>query len=216
MTDFSQRRTVMVDTQVRPNEVTSYPVIEAMLNVPREEFIPEALRDVAYTGENIPLTRNRVELEPRTLGRMLEVLDVQSSDLVLNIGCGYGYAAALVARIAEAVVAVEEEDLAAEAQTRLAAQDVFNVAVTSGDLTAGWPGQAPYDAILINGAVEVLPDALAAQLRDGGRIVALFVEGQLGTVRIGIKSDDRIDWRYAYNAYAPVLPGFKRAPSFAL
>ncbi len=217
MTDFAQRRTMMVDTQVRPNEVTSYPVIDAMLTVPREQFVPDALRNVAYAGENIDLGRNRVELEPRTLGRMLEALDIQSSDLVLHVACGYGYATAVMARIAEAVVATEENsEMASEAQSRLAAQDIYNVAVTEAALTAGFPGQAPYDAMLIGGAIETLPETLADQLREGGRIVALFVEGQLGTVRLGHKLDGQITWRNVFNAFAPILPGFKRVSSFAL
>lgn len=217
MTDFAQRRTMMVDTQVRPNEVTSYPVIDAMLTVPREQFVPDALRNVAYAGENIDLGHNRVELEPRTLGRMLEALDIQSSDLVLHVACGYGYATAVMARIAEAVVATEENsEMASEAQSRLAAQDIYNVAVTEAALTAGFPGQAPYDAMLIGGAIETLPETLADQLREGGRIVALFVEGQLGTVRLGHKLDGQITWRNVFNAFAPILPGFKRVSSFAL
>lgn len=217
MTDFAQRRTMMVDTQVRPNEVTSYAVIDAMLSVPREQFVPDALRNVAYAGENIEIARNRVEFEPRTLGRMLETMDIQSSDLVLHVGCGYGYASAVMARIAEAVVAIEDNpESAAEAQSRLAAQDVYNVAVTQAELTAGWPGQAPYDAMLIGGAIETLPQALADQLREGGRVVALFVEGQLGTVRLGTKLDGQITWRNVFNAFAPILPGFKRVSSFAL
>src|SRR5690606_34121583 len=122
MTDFAQRRTHMVDTQVRPNDVTSYPVIEAMLNVPREQFVPEARREVAYVGNNIDLIPGRVLLEPRTLGKMIDTLNLQSEDLVLNIGCGYGYAAAVMARIVEAVVAVEEDaGMAAAAESRLAA-----------------------------------------------------------------------------------------------
>ncbi|KRW98045.1 protein-L-isoaspartate O-methyltransferase [Paracoccus sp. PXZ] len=217
MTDFAQRRTMMVDTQVRPNEVTSYPVIEAMLNVPREQFVPESRRDVAYVGNNIDLAPGRVLLEPRTLGKMMDVLNLQNDDLVLDVGCGYGYAAAVMARIAEAVVAVEEDAaMAAEAESRLAAQDVFNVAVVQGALAEGCPGQAPYDAILIEGAVEQVPEALAEQLREGGRIVALFREGNLGTVRIGHKLDGRVNWRFAFNAVAPLLPGFARPRGFVL
>ena len=114
MTDFAQRRTMMVETQVRPNEVTSYPVIEAMLTVPREQFVPDSRRDVAYAENNIELAPGRVLLEPRTLGKMMDVLDLQNSDLVLDIGPGYGYAAALIARIAEAVVAVESDESMAD------------------------------------------------------------------------------------------------------
>jgi protein-L-isoaspartate(D-aspartate) O-methyltransferase len=217
MTDFAQRRTMMVDSQVRPNDVTSYPVIDAMLQVPREQFVPESRRDVAYVGENIDLAPGRVLLEPRTLGKMLEVLDLQNTDLVLNIGAGYGYSAALIARIAEAVVAVEsDESMATEAQARLAAQDVFNVAVVHAPLTEGYASQAPYDAILIEGAVEQVPATLADQLAEGGRIVALFADGNLGTVRIGRKVDGRINWRFSFNAGAPILPGFAKEPGFAL
>ncbi|HWL56200.1 MAG TPA: protein-L-isoaspartate O-methyltransferase [Paracoccus sp. (in: a-proteobacteria)] len=217
MTDFAQRRTMMVDTQVRPNDVTSYPVIEAMLNVPREQFVPETLRDVAYAGHNIELGAGRVLFEPRTLGKMMEVLDLQSGDLVLNIAGGYGYTAALIARIAQAVVAVEEDaTMAAEAQARLADQDIFNAVVVTGPLSEGYPSQAPYDAILIEGAVEEFPAALADQLRDGGRVIALFREGNLGTVSIGRKVDGRINWRFAFHAEAPVLPGFRKVQGFVL
>lgn len=217
MTDFAQRRTMMVDTQVRPNEVTSYPVIEAMLNVPREQFVPESRRDVAYVDNNIVLAPGRVLLEPRTLGKMMDALNLQNDDLVLDVGCGYGYSAAVMARIAEAVVAVEEDAaMAAEAESRLAAQDVFNVAVVQGPLAAGCAGQAPYDAILIEGAVEQVPETLAGQLREGGRIVALFRESNLGTVRIGHKLDGRVNWRFAFNAAAPLLPGFARPRGFVL
>jgi len=217
MTDFAQRRTMMVDTQVRPNDVTSYPVIEAMLNVPREQFVPETLRDVAYAGHNIELGAGRVLFEPRTLGKMMEVLDLQSGDLVLNIAGGYGYTAALIARIAQAVVAVEEDAaMAAEAQARLADQDIFNAVVVTGPLSEGYPSQAPYDAILIEGAVEEFPAALADQLRDGGRVTALFREGNLGTVSIGRKVDGRINWRFAFHAEAPVLPGFRKVQGFVL
>lgn len=217
MTDFAQRRTMMVDTQVRPNDVTSYPVIDAMLHVPREQFVPESRRDVAYAGENLDLAPGRVLLEPRTLGKMMELLDLQSSDLVLDVGCGYGYAAAVMSRIAEAVVGVEEDEtMAAEAQTRLADQDVFSVVVVKNTLAQGCASQAPYDAMLIEGAIEEMPAALAAQLRDGGRVVALFHEGNLGVVRIGHKIDGRLNWRFAFNAGAPLLPGFKVARGFAL
>jgi len=217
MTDFAQRRTMMVDTQVRPNDVTSYPVIEAMLNVPREQFVPDTLRDVAYAGQNIELGAGRVLFEPRTLGKMMEVLDLQSGDLVLNIAGGYGYTAALIARIAQAVVTVEEDAaMAAEAQARLADQDIYNAVVVTGSLSEGYPSQAPYDAMLIEGGIEEFPAALADQLRDGGRVIALFREGNLGTVSIGRKVDGRINWRFAFHAEAPVLPGFGKVQGFVL
>ena len=217
MTDFAQRRTMMVDTQVRPNDVTSYPVIDAMLNTPREAYLPDALHDVAYAENDLDLGHGRHMLAPRTLGRMLEALALKNTDLVLDLGCGYGYTSALIARVAEAVVAVDDTpDMADQAQTRLAAQGVFNVAVTQAPLTGGWPGQAPYDAMLVNGAIEVFPDALADQLREGGRVVALFREDRLGICKIGYKADGVIGWRYVCNASAPLLAGFGQVRSFAL
>ncbi len=217
MIDFQQRRTMMVDTQVRPNDVTKYPVIAAMLEVPREEFVPDARRDIAYSGENVDLGHGRVLLEPRTLAKMIDALDVQPTDLVLDVGCGLGYSAAVLGRLAQAVVAVEQDaEMAAAAQARLAACGSDNVAVVQGKLVAGAPEQAPYDAILIGAGIEQLPDAIADQLADGGRIIALWVEGALGVVRLGTRLDGRLMWRFAFHAHAPVLPGFAHPRGFTL
>lgn len=217
MTDFQQRRMMMVDTQVRPNDVTKYPVIAAMLDIPREDFVPDSRRDVAYVGDNVDLGHGRVLLEPRTLAKMIDTLDVQPTELVLDLGCGYGYAAAVLGRMAQAVVAVEElPDMAAAATERLAAARADNVAVVQAQLTEGAAAQGPYDAILVGGGIEELPEAIADQLAEGGRIVALFLEGALGVVRLGRKLDGRIDWRMAFNAAAPLLPGFARRPGFVL
>ncbi|MDM7256201.1 MAG: protein-L-isoaspartate O-methyltransferase [Paracoccus sp. (in: a-proteobacteria)] len=217
MADFAQRRVMMVDTQVRPNDVTKFPVIEAMLNIPREAFVPPSRRAVAYSGENIEIAEGRVELEPRTIAKMVDALNIQPSDLVLCVGAGFGYSAAVIARMAEAVVALEQDpDMVAAAQEVLAAEGVDNVAVLEGPLTEGFAGQAPYDVILICGGVEEVPAALTAQLKDGGRIAALFSEGALGVVRTGLMLDGRVSWRFAFNAHAPVLPGFAKTRGFAL
>jgi protein-L-isoaspartate(D-aspartate) O-methyltransferase len=216
MTDFARRRTVMVDTQVRPSDVTKFPVIDAMLAVPREAFVPSARIEAAYVGENIDLGGGRVVLEPRTLAKMLDALDIKGTEMVLDVGCGLGYSAAVMARMAEAVIAVEEGPMAAEAEANLADQGADNVAVIDAPLAEGAAQHGPYDAIMIEGAVEYLPDALADQLRDGGRIACIFMEGALGVVRIGHKSGGRLSWRYAFNAGAPVLPGFARDTAFAL
>lgn len=217
MTDFAARRIMMVDTQVRPNDVTKFPVIEAMLAIPREEFVPAARRPVAYSGENLDLGEGRVMLEPRTLAKMIDALDIQPDDLVLDLGCGYGYSAAVIARMAEAVVALEDhEDMVAEAEKRLADTGVFNVAVLHGRLAEGNAKQAPYDAILIEGAVEEVPAAIVEQLKEGGRIAALFMDGSLGVVRIGLRHDGRINWRFGFNAHAPLIAGFARQRGFSL
>ncbi|WBU52243.1 protein-L-isoaspartate O-methyltransferase [Paracoccus sp. SCSIO 75233] len=215
MVDFKQARTVMVDTQVRPNDVTKYPVIDAILSVPREEFVPLALRPVAYAEGNIHLGDDRWMLEPRSIGKLLDELNIQPGELVLNVAAGFGYDAAVMARLAEAVVALESNgEMAKRAEAILAERAADNIAVVTGDLTEGYAGQGPYDVILIAGGVEQLPDALAEQLREGGRIAAIFAEGKLGVARIGYKLDGRINWRYAFNASAPVLPGFAKATEF--
>lgn len=216
MSDFAARRVMMVDNQIRPSDVTKYPVIAAMLAVPREAYVPADRREAAYVGENLAIGGGRTMVEPRTLAKALDGLNIQRDELVLNIGAGLGYSAAVIARMAEAVVAVEEEGLAAEAQAALGDQRVDNVAVIAGALTSGAAKHAPYDVIFIEGGIEVLPDALVAQLKQGGRIGCLFMEGALGTARIGTKLGDGIVWRDAFNAAAPVLPGFERKSEFAL
>jgi len=217
MTDFDARRTMMVDTQVRPSDVTKFPIIDAMLSVPREQFVPREQVEAAYISENIVLAPGRVMLEPRTLSKMLDVLNITGTELVLDIGAGYGYSSAVVARMAEAVIAVEEDgDLANEAQSILSEQGADNVAVHVGPLTEGAPQHGPYDAILIQGAVEQVPAAIIDQLKEGGRISCVFMEGALGVVRVGYKIDNDMSWRFAFNASAPVLPGFAKEAEFAL
>lgn len=217
MSDFSSRRVMMVDTQVRPSDVTKFPIIEAMLAIPREVYVPAAKREAAYIGENVDLAPGRVVLEPRTLAKLLDALDVQPSETVLDLGCGLGYSTAVIARMADAVVAVEEDAaLAAEAQRTLSAEGVDNAAVIVGPLAAGDAKHAPYDVITLQGGVEVVPEALLAQLKEGGRIGAVFMEGALGTAMVGYKMDGAVTWRFAFNAAAPVLPGFAKARAFAL
>lgn len=217
MSEFAARRVMMVDTQVRPSDVTKFPIIDAMLSVPRETFVPESKREAAYVGENLTLAPGRVVLEPRTLAKLLDALDVQPGELVLNVGCGLGYSAAVMARLAETVVAVEEDEtLAHEAQRILAEEGVDNAVVMVGKLADGAAKCAPYDVITIEGGVETVPDALLQQIKDGGRIGAVFMEGAVGTVRVGYKKDGRVTWRSVFNAAAPVLDGFHKARGFAL
>ena len=217
MTDFAERRTMMVDTQIRPSDVTKFPIIEAMLSVPREAFVPANRQEAAYLGDNIDLGRSRVILEPRTFAKMLDALDIQPDELVLDIGAGTGFSAAVMARLAEAVIALEEdESLAGEAQTTLTEIGADNVVLHEGALAEGAADLGPYDVIVLEGAVEHLPDTLADQLKDGGRMAVLFVEGRLGTVRIGYKIDGQMNWRFSFNAGAPVLPGFQRHSAFSL
>ncbi len=217
MTDFAARRRLMVDTQVRPSDVTKFPVIDAMLSIARETFVDDSRQEMAYVGENLDLGGNRVLLAPRTLAKMLDGLDISDSDLVMDIGCGYGYSAAVAARMAQAVVAVEDDDImAAEAQELLSAAGADNAILHKGTLAAGARELGPYDVIVVNGGVEELPATLESQLKDGGRIACIFMQGALGEVRIGHKSGGTLTWRYAFNAGAPMLAGFEKQRAFAL
>jgi protein-L-isoaspartate(D-aspartate) O-methyltransferase len=217
MADYARRRTTMVDTQVRPSDVTKFPIIEAMLRVPRELFVPDDKRDAAYVGENISLGGTRVVLEPRTLAKMLEAVDIQPDEMVLDIAAGYGYSSAVAAHLAEAVIALEEvPELAKEAEHALAEAGADNTAVIQGTLAEGAAKHGPYDVILIQGAVQHLPQGITEQLKDGGRIVAIFQEGALGVVRVGYRIDGQLTWRFAFNAGAPVLPGFEANRAFVL
>lgn len=217
MTDFEARRRTMVDTQVRPADVTRFPIIDAMLTIPRENFVPDAFRETAYVGEHIPLGGERVLLEPRLLAKILDALDLTGDDLVLDLGCGLGYSSAVIAHIAQAVVAVESDaDMAAEAPGLLADAGADNVVFETADLAAGAPEHGPYDVIVVQGGVEQVSDALVDQLKEGGRIAAIFSDGAFGVVRIGRKHKGAVSWRDVFNAGVPVLSGFEREHSFEL
>ena len=217
MTDYAARRTMMVDTQIRPSDVTKFPIIDAMLAVPREAFVPDAKREAAYVGENLDIGDGRVMLEARTLAKMIDALDIQPAHVVLDIACGFGYSTAVLARMCDFVVAVEDDEARAqEAQSTLSEQGVDNAAVMHGVLAEGAAKSGPYDIIILQGAVEQVPETLLDQLRDGGRIAAVFSEGTLGVVRIGHKIDGALNWRFSFNASAPVLAGFENTITFAL
>lgn len=217
MPDFSARRRTMVDTQVRPSDVTKFPIIDAMLNIARETFVDANQQEAAYVGENLELGRNRVMLEPRTLAKMLDALNITGDDLVMDVGCGYGYSAAVAARMAQVVVAVEEDEaMASEAQVLLSEAGADNAILHVGPLAEGAPEHGPYDVIMVQGGVGELPQTLIDQLKDGGRIACIFMEDALGVVRIGYKTGDTVSWRFAFNASAPVLPGFEKQRVFAL
>lgn len=215
MPDFASRRRMMVDTQVRPSDVTRYPIIEAILSVPREQFVPQAQQEAAYVGENLNIAPGRTLLEPRTFAKMLEALPIDTQSRVLDLAVGYGYSSAVIARLAGSVVAVEAEGpLADQAEALLATSD--RVRVLRNAPAEGAPDAAPFDVILLQGGAEAFPEALTAQLAEGGHAAVLFMEGALGVVRIGVKHQGVMRWRDLFNAAAPVVEGFTAVRSFAL
>jgi len=217
MTDYAAARTTMVDCQIRPSDVTLYPIIDALLKIPREEYVPAAKKPVAYAGAHVDLGDGRVVLDPRVFAKMLDALNIVPGDVALDIGCGLGYSAAVLAELAEAVIALEEDaDMAAEATRNLTDGGADNAVVIEKPLAEGAAEHGPYDAIIIEGAVQELPAALTDQLRQNGRIVAIFDGDGAGHVRLGVKSTAGIAWRTLFDATAPVLQGFTREAEFQL
>ena len=215
MTASQALRTMMVDTQVRPSDVTKFPIIAAMLAVPREAFVPAPVRPVAYSDAPVPIGDGREMPEARLLAKMLDALDVRLEDRALVVGGGLGYSTAVLSRMAESVVMVEDDRRrVAEAEAALAQGGISNAVVLEGRLADGAPQAAPFDVVLVEGGVERIPDALAEQLAEDGRIVALFQEGRAGRARLGRRVEGRMAWRDAFDAIAPVLPGFARERGF--
>ena len=217
MTDYKMRRKIMVDTQIRPSDVTKFPIIDAFLSVPREKFVPDGKREAAYIGENFEIGQSRIILEPRTLAKLLDALDIHNDELVLDIGSGLGYSSAIISLIGEVVIAVEDDSsLASEAEEILSEIGVDNVVVQIGKLEDGAPEHGPYDVIILQGGVGEIPGSILNQLKNGGRIGAIFIEEGLGTAKIGFKLNEKITWRNSFNAAAPILPGFSKQKDFVL
>tara|TARA_A100001011_G_scaffold378511_1_gene443339 strand:+ start:187 stop:843 length:657 start_codon:yes stop_codon:yes gene_type:complete len=212
--DFQTARIAMVDCQIRPADVTHYNIIEAMLNVPRETFFPEKIRNKAYVGENIKISEERYALDPRLIAKILSLINISESELVLNVGGCYGYLAALLSHFAQAVVMTEEANLAIEAERILVAQSIDNVIVKCGVLSEGAKDYGPYDAIIIEGGVNFVTEEILNQLKLGGRIVAIFINGVVGECRLGFKTSSGVIWRFGFNAAAPILNDFKNESKF--
>ncbi|MBN8996902.1 MAG: protein-L-isoaspartate O-methyltransferase [Rhizobiales bacterium] len=217
MIDFAVQRTKMIDSQVRTEDVTDREVIAAMGAVARERFVPARLADLAYIDQDLPIAGagagDRFLLKPATLARLLQAADVESSDRVLDVGCGTGYAAAVLAGLAAEVVALEQEaTLAAEARKQLAG--LANVQVVEGPLEAGHKAGAPYDLILVEGAVEVVPPALLEQLAEGGKLVTVVGYGRAAAATVYTRADGDVGDRPVFDAAAPALPGFRKPKAF--
>ena len=220
MSDFSTARQNMVDCQVRPSDVTDLRIVDAMLAVPREAFVPERQRALAYLDLDVEVSeggsaRRRFLIKPAVIAKMLQAAEIRDTDSVLVAGCATGYAAALAARLAGRVTATEvDPSLAARAKEVFVQLGLERVTVRAADPAEGDPANAPYDVIVLDGATEIAPERLYGQLKEGGRLVGVFAMTQPPRAMIVTRSHGDFGSRALFDASAPVLPGLERRPAF--
>jgi protein-L-isoaspartate(D-aspartate) O-methyltransferase len=213
--DFAAVRRNMVDRQLRTNKVIDEAVLQALGEIPREQFVPAPLRSVAYVDEDVPLGAGRYLIEPMVFGRLLQSAQVRRTDLVLDIGCGSGYSTAILSRLANMVVALEcDRALARAAGTAIADLSIENALVVEGPLEQGWPAQAPYNLIVLGGAAERIPETILGQLAEGGRLVGVEMREGVGRAVLYLRNRGVISGRPLFDAAVPVLPGLAAEPSF--
>jgi protein-L-isoaspartate(D-aspartate) O-methyltransferase len=214
--DYQTARTNMVESQVRTNKVTDRAVIDALLAVPRERFVPAALRGIAYVDEDLPLGHGRHLMEPMVLGRLLQVAAPQPTDRLLDVACGTGYACAVAARLVARVVGVEPVAAHARRARELAAElGAGNIEIVEAPLVDGVPDRGPFDVILLSGAVTEIPSALKSQLTDRGRLLAVVKRAVgLGQATLTIRLGDSYSSRVLFDAATPLLPEFEPKETF--
>ncbi len=214
--DYRRARLNMVNNQLRPNGVDDPKVLDAMANVPREQFVPKALRGVAYADEDLPLPGGNWLIEPLVLARLVQAAEVRRSDVALVVGCTTGYAGAVLARLAGTVILVEPRGAATAVEALLDHLGVDNVVVVeSDDPAGGHPGQAPFDLILLVGSVPAVPPALLEQIGESGRIVAVIDDGRIGKATVFTKLHGVLGQREIGDAQTPPCPGLQPRPQFA-
>lgn len=217
MFDFSAARTWMVEGQIRTNDVTDPRITGAMFELERERFVPASFKTLAYSDSQIPVSEGAQRLMPAPIvtARLIRTADIKSTDYVLHIGCATGYGTAILAKLANSVVALEEDAaLAKTASDNLSGLGIGNVAVVTGPLAKGYPAEGPYDVIVIEGAVETLSDALGGQLKEDGRLVAIIGPGRTGRGTMFRKTQSGLSGFPVFDAAAPLLPGFVKPPAF--
>jgi protein-L-isoaspartate(D-aspartate) O-methyltransferase len=219
MSGFSTARQKMVDGQVRPSDVTDIRIIDAMLTVPREAFVPQNQRALAYLDLDLDVSEGgaakRFLIKPAVIAKMMQAADIKDTDEVLVVGCASGYSAALVAKLAQRVTATERDpSLAAKAKEALAGLGLGNVMVKAAAVAEGDSANAPYDVIILNGATEIVPEGLYRQLKEGGRLVGIFAMTQPQRAVVVTRTHGDFGNRALFDAAIPVLPGLERPPAF--
>jgi protein-L-isoaspartate(D-aspartate) O-methyltransferase len=219
MSGFSTARQRMVDGQVRPSDVTDIRILDAMLAVPREAFVPQSQRALAYLDLDLDVgegaAAKRFLIKPVVTAKMLQAAEIKDTDSILVVGCATGYAAAVAAKLGRQVTATESDSsLAGKAKDVLAQLGLANVTVRAATAAEGDPANGPYDVIVLNGATEIVPDRLYGQLKEGGRLVGVFAATQPQRATIVTRSHGDFGSRALFDAAVPVLPGLERLPAF--
>jgi protein-L-isoaspartate(D-aspartate) O-methyltransferase len=209
MTDFALARWKMIVSQVRPNGITDGRIIQAMASLPREMFVPEARRGLAYMDEDIDVGAGRSLMEPMALAKLVQLAEIEPGDHVLHVGCATGYATALLAALARSIVAIDEDaGFIDTTSANLAHLGIATAAAHKGPHAAGWSHGLPYDAILVDGRVPDVPSTLFDQLRHGGRLVAVVGDNDVATATAYNRHEGAISSRPAFEASVGRLPGF--------
>ena len=224
MTDYTLARTNMVDCQVRPADVTDLKIIDAMLEIPREQFVPEQMQALAYLDEDLSLNTStstqdgdcpRYLMEPASFAKLLQLAQITPDSIVLDIGCASGYSTAVLASLCSSVVAVEEDEkLANFAIKNLEKLEIGNGVVLASPLQVGYPKEGPYDVIFIGGAVEIVPQILTDQLKDGGRLVCVIGTGNTGCATLYVRAGDNVSKTTHFNCAVWPLPAMRKQKQF--
>ncbi|MGH7043746.1 MAG: protein-L-isoaspartate O-methyltransferase family protein [Acetobacteraceae bacterium] len=214
--DFADARARMVDSQIRPNKVSDPRILSAMGALPRERFVPPGLAPLAYVDEDIPLGGGRVMPAPMTIARLVQLLAPEAGERALVVAAGTGYGAALLAACGARVTALEDDPALHAIAARMLAETAPGVDLIAGPLGAGWPAGAPYDLILIEGAVRAIPPAFAGQLRaDGGRLVTVRqAAGTVGQAVLAEPTPLGLRARPVFDCAIPLLPQLLAKPAF--
>jgi protein-L-isoaspartate(D-aspartate) O-methyltransferase len=214
--NYALARRKMVENQLRTNQIEDARVIAAMGRIPREMFVPAALKGIAYIDEDLPLGNGRNLMEPLVLARVLQVASIGPEDVVLDVGCGNGYNAAVMSQLASTVIALESDpDLVAESSRLFAELELDNVVAAEGPLREGYARGGPYDVITFGGAVAEVPEVMIDQLAATGRIVAVIAHRpKIGKIKVFTRSDRGVLQSEAFDAFTPLLPGFEPVSKF--